>query len=183
MFRIGTCCPVCPGRSALPRPYRPYLWVLAPSGLATLLNPYGMQYWYYIIQAISMPRPQIIEWGSIYQLYRTGLISSNEVINLAAMIILVLFLAWRNKWRELTPALCLVVTIYIGLTHIRHMVFCYLLVGAYIPVLCTPYFDEIKSHGKLTGVWNRLSRLPGLILALIAVFIGLLPTFFSIKTL
>ncbi len=161
------------GEALSRRPYRMYLGFLALAGLATLVNPYGLQYWHYLIQAISMPRPEISEWGSIYHLYRTGQISSTAVINLAVMVILVLFLAWRHKWRELTPALCLGLTLYIGLTHIRHLVFCYLLVGAYIPVLLTPYFDEIKSRGKLAGVWDRLSRLPGLILALIAVFIGL----------
>jgi len=155
------------------RPYRPYLWVLALSGLATLINPYGPQYWSYLFQAISMPRPEITEWGSIYHLYRHHQISTTEIINLGAMLILVLFLAWRQKWRELTPALCLGFTLYLGLTTIRHMVFFYLLLGAYLPVLLTPYHDEIYSRVRSIRNRGRFRRLPGLVLALIAVFIGL----------
>lgn len=161
------------GEGLCRRPYRPYLGILALSGLATLVNPYGVQYWYYLVKAISMPRPQIGEWGSIYQLYRTGLVSSPEVLNLLAMVMLMLFLAWRNKWQEWTPILCLGLTLYLGLTKVRHMVFFYLLLGAYLPVLLNPYLDEIKSRGMLAGVGERLSRVPGLILALVAVFMGL----------
>ncbi len=161
------------GEALCRRPYRPYLVILALSGLATLLNPYGIKYWVYLFKAISMPRPQIIEWGSIYHLYRANLASSTEIINLLAMVTLILFLAWRQKWRELTPALCLGVTFYWGLTNIRHMVFCYLLMGAYIPVLLTPYHEDIDSSVQLTNKWGHSHRLPGIILALIAVFIGL----------
>lgn len=161
------------GEALSRRPFRPYLGILVLAGLATLINPYGMQYWYYLVKAISMPRPQIGEWGSVFRLYRTGLISSTEMVNLAAMIMLLLFLAWRQKWRELTPILCLGLILYVGLANIRHLVFFYLLVGAYLPVLLTPYFEEIKSLGASAGIWERLSRLPGLILALIALFTGL----------
>lgn len=161
------------GEALSRRPYRPYLWVLVLSGLATLINPYGMHYWQYLIRAIAMPRPQIHEWGSVYRLYQTGAISTKEISNLLAVIILALFLAWRNRWRELAPALCLGVTLYLGLTHIRHLVFFYILIGAYCPVLLTPYLDEVSSHGKLIAVWNRCWRSRGWILALLAVFTGI----------
>jgi hypothetical protein len=160
------------GEAISRRPFLPYLGVLVVSGLATLINPYGLNYWYYLIHAISMPRPQIAEWGSIYHLYKTGDISIMPIINLLVMVILILLLAWRNQWRELTPALCLVLVMYLGLTHIRHMVFVYLLIGAYIPVLLNPYLEGLRSPGKLAEVWDRYRRHPGLVLAVIAASLG-----------
>lgn len=169
------------GEAISRRPYLPYLGVLVLSGLATLINPYGLHYWHYLIQAVTMPRPQIWEWGSIYHLYRTGNISIDEIINLLVMVILTLILAWRNHWRELTPGLCLGLVMYLGLTHIRHMVFVYLLMGAYLPLLLNIYLEGLQSHRKLAGVWDRYHRHPGLVLAVIAVGVGFFAYLFSQK--
>ena len=169
------------GEAISRRPYQPYLWVLVLSGLSTIINPYGIYYWYYLMKAVTMPRPQIQEWGSIYHCFRTGAIGVNEVINLLAMIILTLFLVWRNHWREITPALCLVIVMFLGLMHTRHMVFAYLLMGAYLPVLLNPYLDELKSQGKLTRVWDRFTRYPSLALVVIAVGMAVFAYQFSHK--
>ncbi|HZE22189.1 MAG TPA: hypothetical protein VE082_09055, partial [Desulfobaccales bacterium] len=151
------------GEAISRRPYSPYLGPLALAVLATLINPYGLQYWHYLIQAVSMPRPLISEWGSVYHLYKTHYLSINEIANLLCIIVLALFLAWRNRWRELTPALSLGLVTYVGLAHVRHMVFVYILVGAYLPVLFNIYLDGFRSHAKLAGFWDRYNRYPGLV--------------------
>src|SRR5258708_39675474 len=40
--------------------------VMLASILATLCNPYGTEYWRYVLFAITMPRPEITEWGAVW---------------------------------------------------------------------------------------------------------------------
>ncbi|MCO6432360.1 MAG: hypothetical protein J5J00_16010 [Deltaproteobacteria bacterium] len=41
------------------------LWLPIVTTIATLLNPYGLAYWEYIVEALSMERPSITEWAPI----------------------------------------------------------------------------------------------------------------------
>ena len=58
------------GEALSSRPFWPYAGILLISVLATLLNPYGWEYWQYVIHAVVMPRPQITEWASVLEAYR-----------------------------------------------------------------------------------------------------------------
>jgi len=49
------------GEALSRRNFLPYLWVLLPAVLATLVNPYGLDYWHRLISAVIMPRPGITE--------------------------------------------------------------------------------------------------------------------------
>lgn len=40
-----------------------YIGILALCLPFTFINPYGIKYWHYLIEAITMPRPYITEWG------------------------------------------------------------------------------------------------------------------------
>ncbi|MBF0529166.1 MAG: hypothetical protein HQK55_07830, partial [Deltaproteobacteria bacterium] len=40
--------------------------------LVTLVNPYGLDYWTYLIQAVTMPRPEIDEWHSLFSALTNG---------------------------------------------------------------------------------------------------------------
>jgi hypothetical protein len=135
-------------------PFLPYLWILLLSGIATLVNPYGLRYWGYIFHALTMPRQEISEWVSIVQLFRTG--SSVEFIYYSLIIVIFLQLVWWGKWREITAGLVLSVTLYVGLSHTRHMVFFLILAGAYMPVLLTPYIQRVMSWPWVINLKNRL---------------------------
>jgi hypothetical protein len=132
------------GEAIARRPFLLYLGILLLSGMATLINPYGLKYWFYILHAVTMPRPEISEWGSIFQIYRTGL-SLVEITYYSLIIVISLLLMSWGKWREITASLTLGVTLYIGLAHTRHIVFFLILVGAYMPAIVTPFFQRVKS--------------------------------------
>ncbi len=52
------------------------LWVcLALSVLATLLNPYGLEYWDYILGAVTMDRSLVAEWGPLRILSPYGVLA------------------------------------------------------------------------------------------------------------
>lgn len=144
------------GEALSRRPFRPYLGVLLASVLITLLNPYGPAYWNYILRAITMPRPDITEWASVVHAYQRSLITSFEFFYLLAMIVFSALLAWWARWREATAGLALAVTLYLGLRHLRHQVFFMMLVGAYLPVLVTAYWEVLRSRPSFMARWERL---------------------------
>ena len=61
------------------RPWWPYLRVMLAAGLVTLVNPYGWEYWRYLWDAISMPRPEITEWASLWGAYQKSQIGTFEL--------------------------------------------------------------------------------------------------------
>ena len=159
------------GEALARRSFLPYLGILFLSGIATLVNPYGLRYLGYILHAITMPRPEITEWGSIFLLSRPG-ISLLEVVYYFLIIIISLLLMWWGKWREITVSLTLGVTLYIGLAHVRHMVFFLILVGAYIPVILTPFLQGIMSWPWVITLRYRLRWSIPAVLALILLCYG-----------
>ncbi len=157
------------GEAISRRPYRPYLKTLLISGLVTLLNPYGLDYWTYLIRAISMPRPEITEWASLFQAYRTGIIPNVEFFYILAVIIFAFMLIWWTRWRDFTAILTLGFTLYLGLKHSRHEIFFLLSLGAYVPVLLDDYLKVLWTKPLFTSC-NRLGwKIPTLVAALFSV--------------
>jgi hypothetical protein len=159
------------GEALSRRPFLPYLGILGLAGLATLINPYGVQYWSYLFMAISLPRPEITEWTSAYQAFKSGQFLG-EFSYFFIVLAVSLFFALRRRWRELTPILTLCLTIYLGLKHLRHQVFVYLLVGAYIPVLVTEYLKDMKADPKISALGRRLGWQAPLLAALLLILVN-----------
>jgi hypothetical protein len=149
------------------RPYVPYLYALVLSGLVTLINPYGINYWSYMAHAVLMPRPEIIEWTSILQVYRAGQANFVLFIYLATLIFMVLLGMWQSRWREVTSSLALALTLILGLRHIRHIIFFVILVGAYIPVCLEVNIDFLQSHPILLKIWNNGKARIGILVTLL----------------
>jgi hypothetical protein len=149
------------------RPFRPYLRVLLLSWLVTLVNPYGWEYWHYLLIAISMPRPEISEWASWWAAYQQSHIGPFELAYTLLLISFVGFLAVRTRWRELSPILSLALVLVLGLKHLRHLTFFLLLVGAYLPAQLSKYLES-RPQSRVSGS-RRLRPILALILALTAL--------------
>ncbi|MDD4196783.1 MAG: hypothetical protein PHT96_10315 [Syntrophorhabdaceae bacterium] len=143
------------GEAISRRPFLPFMYALVFSTVVTLVNPYGFQYWAYLYRAVSMPRPEIWEWASIINAYISGNISWQEIMNPLATLVLVVFLAIRNRWRDITALLALAVTLYLGIKHIRHLVFFYLLMAVYVPCLFNLYIEDLQSKVGFSVVYRR----------------------------
>jgi hypothetical protein len=128
------------------RRFRPYLMILFLAGLATIINPYGLQYWQYMIQGVTMARPEITEWASIWRAYQQNLLGAEEFLYLFAiigfMLLLVSGIGREEMKKEWPPILVLGVTLLLGLKHLRHMVFFLIAVGAYAPVWIARYSER-----------------------------------------
>lgn len=154
------------------RPYRPFLLVLLFSVLATLINPYGVAYWDYIVRAVTMPRPNITEWVSVFRAYQTGLTNIAMIIYLLFLVLTGLLGMWQSRWREVTASLALTVTLGLGIKHIRHLIFLWILAAAYLPVLFNVNVKFFQSHPGLKRLWD-IKRTKIVVLA----FLGLLTLF------
>lgn len=156
------------GEALSRHPFRPYLGWFLLAGLATLINPYGLEYWSYLARAVTMPRPEITEWVSLLEGYKQGFVGEHQFYYFLNLIVAAFFLAWWARWREITPALVLLFTVYLAIKHNRHVVFLALAFGAYMPVLLTAYFRELSTR---PGVMARIHRLGWKVPALVVIFL------------
>jgi len=162
------------GEALSRRPCRPYFGWFLLAGLATLINPYGLKYWSYLARAVTMPRPEITEWVSIFAGYQQGFMGGQEFYYFLGLIVLAVLLAWWAHWREITPALVLLLTLYLAVTHNRHQVFFALTFGAYMPVLLTAYFRELTIRPQVRVFLDRLGwKIPALAVILLIGFFTL----------
>ena len=145
------------GEALSRRPFWPYLAVLLLSGLATLVNPYGLEYWTYLLRAVSMPRPEISEWASVLKAWQTGQ-PKEPTIYLMVLLVFSFFLIWWAKWKEITPGLVTALMLYLGLKHQRHLIFFFMVIGAYFPVLIMAYREVLKSRPGFLALGQRLGR-------------------------
>jgi hypothetical protein len=149
------------------RPFRPYAGALAPSLLVTLLNPYGLDYWDYVVRAVTMPRPQITEWATVYRLFQEGTVNLPTLIYVGMLILVSLLAFWQARWREITASLVWLVTLALGLKHARHLPFFFLAFGALVPVCLNVNVEYVKSRRIFQQEWNA----PGKAAALVLVFL------------
>jgi len=132
------------------RRFLPYIYILIASSVITLLNPYGIDYWLYTIAAVSMPRPDIVEWTSLPAAMKNGKFIEIGILFISSFVISVLLII-RHRRRSPTDILILTVTALLGFMHIRHSIFFFLAFGAYIPAILSDIFntrktEEIKGH-------------------------------------
>ncbi len=125
------------------RPCRIYWHVLMISGLVTIINPYGLQYWRYLVATIPNAPAEISEWGSVIQTYHSS--SQTMRFTLVYYFLLAAFaVIWWLRRRELTGGVSLAVTMVLGILHQRHQVFFCILSGVYLPDLLTIYIKNLK---------------------------------------
>lgn len=145
------------GRLLARKPIRPFILAGLAAGAATIINPYGFDYWTYLVQALTMPRPEITEWQSVFSLIASGRPLGQNGYFLVVLFIAALFLAWRRSldW----PALVvLTATAYLGLSHIRHQVLFLLAFGALFPPVFDDFGRRLAGDEKAAAWMNRLGK-------------------------
>jgi hypothetical protein len=162
------------GQALARRPFWPYVLAGLAAGLATLINPYGLEYWDYMARAVTMPRPEITEWASIWGAFRQGTISGHELSYYLTIMVFVILLLIRARCREATVLVGLAVTCCLGVKHLRHQVFFLLLAGAYLPVMLKQLIEVVKTWPRVRAWGERLSwRLPALAGAALALIFAI----------
>ncbi len=100
------------------REFRFLAMIACAAWLATLVNPYGIEYWRFVLFAVTLPRPEIGEWQSMLQ---------QNVVVVACYASAVLVPAWfwmrstrRGHWAETSA---FVLSVYLAGRHGRHLPF------------------------------------------------------------
>lgn len=92
------------------------VWHLILIGIVTLIllivNPYGWDYVPYLIRAVSMDRPLILEWRPIWEI-RLPLIYGISVLIAAYAI-------WREGRTSIFESMAILLTAYLAAKHYRH---------------------------------------------------------------
>lgn len=124
--------------------------------LATLINPYGIEYWIYTIHALSMPRPEITEWYSAL----TALMSNVHIFPVSLFLIMslmILLASLFRKKKDITELLIIAAMIFLGISHIRHNVLFGLIFGAYMPVYLSECAHEWNARNHSFNLIGFLS--------------------------
>ena len=143
------------------------------SSLASLINPYGVQYWVYTIDAILMPRPQITEWYSVVTALKSN-IHIFPVVLFITMGLMLLFVSVMRKKKDITELLVIAVVVYLGSVHVRHGILLGLVFGAYLP----SYLTEYAADGKVKR--KSLTKLVNVLVIICACLLITVP-FYSMK--
>jgi hypothetical protein len=157
-------------------------WRLAVAGLvalaATLANPYGVQYWRYLVRALSMTRPYIVEWMPVYhRLLEPVYWDSHTLLRDALRLVfigLMLLAVIGARSRYWPGVLVLAVTGYLGLRHLKHLPLLAIAGIAFVPGHLTPLVQRVLDglRARLAGrqrLWASVAGGAGALLAALLV--------------
>ena len=119
--------------------------ILIPIILVTLINPYGIKYWSYLISAITMPRPDIDEWHSLFFAIQNGEFSANSIYFVILLLFTCLMLIISKK-RHLSDILLILMTSFFAIKHIRHQSMFFIMVGCLMPLYFTGIWDAAVQY-------------------------------------
>lgn len=114
------------------------LWhhLLLPPILAIGLqiNPWGLLYGPYLLRAITMPRPTILEWQPLWMTHD----STTALIAFSVSILALGYVAKNRRWGRLRGWLFCCLAAYMALKHLRHGSIYAIVWMAYMPGWLTP---------------------------------------------
>jgi len=142
------------GEALNKRPFKKYLLILIPTVLVTLINPYGLKYWAYILEATTMSRLGITEWAPTDLLLFEKWKFFRIFLALITTGLLINFLRTKPKIRDLdfTKYILLSVTLFLALKHIKHQPFFVITAGSFL-------YNEFYLMLNSLGIW--LTKLVG----------------------
>lgn len=130
------------------RPWKIYLKPFVSSFAVTFINPYGVKYWTYLIHAVSMPRPFVSEWSPLNLqefFYNPAYLTSIKLISLLFVLSIPYLLIKRPKNYFLSDFLIILATLYMGISHVRHISFFIIAIFAYSYYWIYPAFNWYTS--------------------------------------
>ncbi len=114
--------------------------------VALLINPYGWQYITYLMHALTMPRPLIVEWHALWNTYA-------PLLTMTAFTFSVLLFAYCQRYQRpshMRGAAMLGLAAYEALSHIRH--------GSLYGAIWIAYVPAWLSHTPLGKAISQLAK-------------------------
>ncbi len=146
----------------------PFIKILLAAAAITIVNPYGYEYWRYIVDAVLMPRPDIGEWQNVFSAVFIDEYRSKAALYMIVFLLSAPLLFW-HRTRDWTTVMVLSFTAFMGFLHIRHTVFFALAFAAFLPVVMMKFWEALKCDTKIVERYSRF-RMTGLILMAVMIF-------------
>ena len=127
------------------RKFIPFIIIFVAACLVTLINPYGIEYWKYIIHAVTMPRPDIQEWHSVFASLRANVFVTPAIIFIVLSTISLAAIIVHGK-KYLTEFLIVAAVTYLGYKHIRHTVLLGILFCVFLPGILANIKDIVTKN-------------------------------------
>lgn len=135
-----------------------YIGILALCIPVTFINPYGIKYWSYLIEAITMQRPYILEWKSLnpFEEFYKVIGTKMQVALLIPAFIYGIYSKVRSKLYsvDFVETIAFVITLYLGIKHLRHIVFFSIVAGVYGYKYYAVFMDAVMN--KIKSVFLKL---------------------------
>lgn len=125
--------------------FRPYVKVFPIAALGTLINPYGLNYWVYLYDAITMPRPAITEWATAFASVKSETLSGNAILFFIIFSFAAILILWYRRY-SLTVMVLISVTAFLGFRHLRHIQLFMVVLGIVIPEAFAALFLKFENH-------------------------------------
>ncbi len=143
----------CVEQVMLRKPWRPAivvpcLMVLSVLALEVLLNPYGVQYFYYLSRALAMARPRIPEWSPLWTL------GWSPTLEFAVALGVLLYAFNKTRTWQTPGVLVLAATAIEAVLHRKMLPFFAISWICYVPA----YFQKTAAGGWLQQFAQKRSR-------------------------
>jgi len=133
-------------------PFKKYIVALFASILVLLINPWGLDYLGFLANAVTMKRPDIMEWMGLfsdYYLKRFMLFKTFALLLLLAELNII-SKSFSIKKMDKTKFLVLVATLFLAIRHVKMVPFCA------IAAICFLYDDF---YTVLNSITNKIIHL------------------------
>jgi hypothetical protein len=114
--------------------FKKYIYILVPTVLITLINPYGTDYWVYLADALTMHRNTILEWKNsildfpVFKWWGYKLLLAVSIISALHR-----FAVSEQKFKiDYVKLFVLAVTAYLSVKHVKHQAFFAITAGCFL---------------------------------------------------
>ncbi len=108
------------------KPVKDLLFSLAATCIALIINPFGLQYLFFLIKATTMKRPLIAEWrGSFDKALMFSLIKFKIFLLISTLTIAIKAVTEKINYikADKTKIILLLITAYLAIAHVKHQPF------------------------------------------------------------
>lgn len=154
------------------KPFKQYLYTLIPSLIFLVINPYGIEYIKFLLNATTMERPDISEWWGIFSKFQMH----KQIMFKIFMLSICGIEIWQiieniknsgiKKWYENQDKvkwIVLLSTLYLAISHVK-------LIPFFVISACCYCYEDIYSFGKKLNIPRYAEKIIYIMIIFLSIF-------------